>query len=216
MAKQIIRFIYDLSQAINHDPDLDGKLKVYFMEDYKVSLAEIIIPAAEISQQISQAGKEASGTGNMKLMINGAVTLGTMDGANVEIHEAVGDENIFIFGLRDHQVEELQEKGYHPMEFIEKDEWLRRALDAMEHGFCGVRFENLARQLKEGNDPYMVAADFTDYSKTAAGAMEIYRDQKRWNQMSLVNIANAGRFAADRSIKDYAAYIWEAKPVKRW
>ena len=152
----------------------------------------------------------------MKLMINGAVTLGTMDGANVEIHEAVGDENIFIFGLRDSQVKELQEKGYHPMEFVEKDEWLRRAVNGMEQGFCGVHFEALAQQIKGGNDPYMVAGDFTDYRKTAAAAMELYRDQHRWNGMSLVNIAKAGRFAADRSIKDYANYVWNAKPVKRW
>lgn len=216
MAKQIIRFIWNLSQVINSDRQIDGKLKVYFVEDYKVSLAEVIIPAAEISQQISLAGKEASGTGNMKLMINGALTLGTYDGANVEIHEAVGEDHIFIFGLRDYQIREMEQTGYRPMDYVEKDPVLARSVSAMKEGFEGIRFEAFADQLYAGCDPYMVAADFTSYCQASQKAEQAYGDLRHWNRMSLHNISRAGRFAADRSIRDYAETIWNAEPVKKW
>ena len=215
MAKQIIRFIFDLAKVINKDEDIDGKLKVVFIPDYKVSFAEVIIPGADVSQQISQAGKEASGTGNMKFMINGALTLGTYDGANVEIHEAVGDENIFIFGLRDSEVKELFIKGYDPREYIEKSLYLKTAVEGIKNGYNGIRFENYANMLLSGNDGFMAAADFEAYRNRSQDVMEAYNDRNRWNSMALVNIAKAGIFAADRSIRDYAHDIWKGEPWKR-
>ena len=215
MAKQIIRFIFNLSEVINRDKDIDGKLKVVFIPDYRVSLAEVIIPGADVSQQISQAGKEASGTGNMKFMINGAVTLGTYDGANVEIHEAVGDDNMFIFGLSAEEVKELSAKGYDSSEYVKSNEYLKKAVEGIKSGYNGIRFENLADILLSGNDSFMVAADFEDYRRKSQTVMEAYTDRERWNRMALVNIAMAGRFAADRSIKEYADRIWEGEPLRK-
>ena len=216
MAKQIIRFICTLGDVINNDPDIKGKMKVVFLENYRVSLAEMIMPAADVSEQISIAGKEASGTGNMKFMINGAVTMGTMDGANVEIHECVGDENIFIFGLRTNEVEALKQKGYNPTYYYNSNPDIKRVIDAMRDGIGGESFKEIADSLLFGRvpDPYMVLADFASYKQAQADLDVAYRDKDRWARMSLINTARAGFFACDRSVEEYAEKIWDLKPVK--
>ncbi len=216
MAKQVIRFICALGNVINNDESIKGKLKVVFIENYRVTLAEIIMPAAEVSEQISIAGKEASGTGNMKFMINGAVTMGTMDGANVEIHECVGDENIFIFGLRTEEVNALRAKGYNPTYYYNTNPDIKRIIDTMREGIGGESFREIADSLLFGRvpDPYMVLADFADYKEAQAKLDLAYRDRDRWNRMSLVNIARAGFFASDRSIEEYCDKIWDMKPVR--
>lgn len=216
MAKQIIRFICTLGDVINNDPDIKGKMKVVFLENYRVTLAEMIMPAADVSEQISIAGKEASGTGNMKFMINGAVTIGTMDGANVEIHECVGDENIFIFGLRAHEVDALKQKGYNPTYYYNNNPDIKRVIDTMREGIGGESFKEIADSLLFGRvpDPYMVLADFASYKQAQADLDEAYRDRDRWCRMSLVNTARAGFFACDRSVEEYADKIWDLKPVK--
>ncbi len=211
-AKEMIRFIYDLGKTINSDPRVNDKLKVVYLEDYRVTLAELLIPAAEISEQISLAGTEASGTSNMKFMINGAVTLGTMDGANVEIHEAVGEDNILIFGMNTREVNNLKASGYRPKVFYDNNPVIHRALDELNVGFQGVQFRDIFNSLTQ-QDPYMVLADFDSYANAQKKAVELYQDQRLWNKMGLVNIANAGRFAADRAIRDYAQNIWNATPV---
>ncbi len=207
MAKQIIRLIVAVSNMTNNDPDTRDKLKVVFMEDYNVSLAEIIIPAAEISEQISIAGKEASGTGNMKLMINGAVTLGTLDGANVEIHEQVGDDNIFLFGLKTPEVNELWQKGYRPADFVNSDPELKAVMDLLTRGIGGMQFDDIVRSLLN-HDPYMNLADFHDYVRAQRDVSAAYGDKRRFTNMSLVNTAKAGYFSADRSVSEYAENIW--------
>ena len=210
-AKQIISLIVAVSNYINADPQVRDKLKVVFIEDYKVSLAEIIIPAADISEQISVAGKEASGTGNMKLMINGAVTIGTLDGANVEIHEQVGDDNIFLFGMKAHEVEALWQRGYDPNEFLTDE--LREVLDMLTSGILGQRFDDLVDSLLTKRfgvaDAYMTVADFADYVRAQKLVSETYLDQKKFARMSLVNIAKAGIFSSDRSVREYAEKIWD-------
>ncbi len=216
MAKQIIQLIVAVSNLTNRDPDTRDKLKVVFMEDYNVSLAEVIIPAAEISEQISIAGKEASGTGNMKLMINGAVTLGTLDGANVEIHERVGDDNIVLFGLKADQVEDLWRTGYHPMDYVRDDPELKEVIDLLMSGIGGMRFDDIVRSLLSGvngspADTYMNLADFHDYVRAQRDVAAIYADQRRFSNMSLVNISKAGFFSADRAVKEYAKNIWHLK-----
>ncbi|MBO7520401.1 MAG: glycogen/starch/alpha-glucan family phosphorylase, partial [Clostridia bacterium] len=212
-AKEIIQMIYTLSKVINADPAVREKIKVVFLEDYRVTLAELMIPAAEISEQISLASTEASGTGNMKFMLNGAVTLGTEDGANVEIHSAVGDDNIIIFGMRTPEVLQINKQGYSPMPYYNNNANLRAALDFIGAGFGGHRFDNIYNTLKN-TDHYMALADFADYCAAQKKASELYGDRDKWNKMSLINIASAGIFAADRSIKDYAENIWKIKPVK--
>lgn len=212
-AKEIIQMIYKLSKVIDNDPALKGKIKVIFLEDYKVTLAELMIPAAEISEQISLASTEASGTSNMKFMLNGAVTLGTEDGANVEIHQAVGDDNIIIFGMRTPEVLNLQKRGYNPQLYYNNNSELRAALDFIGKGIDGKKFDNIYNTLKTV-DTYMALGDFADYCLAQDKATELYKDSLKWNRMSLVNIANSGIFAADRSIKDYADNIWHIKPVK--
>lgn len=187
-------------------------MKVIFVENYCVTWAELLTPAAEISEQISLAGTEASGTSNMKFMINGAITLGTLDGANVEIHEAVGDENIFLFGMTASQVEQLKRTGYNPSQHYQHDQQLRRALDTLNHGLDGKQFGDIFKAILQ-QDRYMALADFQSYRAAQERAVGLYHDQTRWNKMSLVNIAGAGRFAADRAIRDYAGNIWHASPV---
>ena len=218
MAKQIIRFICTLGKVVNSDPDIKGKLKVVFLENYRVSLAELIMPAAEVSEQISTAGKEASGTGNMKFMINGALTIGTMDGANVEIHERVGDENIFLFGLLADQVAELWKNGYNPTHYYQTDPVIKRLIDTLRRGIGGVGFSEIADSLTIGRggapDGYLVLADFESYREAQGRVDATYRDKEKWNRMSLVNIAKAGFFAADRSVKEYADRIWGLKRIK--
>ena len=209
-AKQIISLIVAVSNFVNNDRDVRDKLKVVFVEDYRVSLAEIIIPAAEISEQISIAGKEASGTGNMKFMLNGGVTIGTLDGANVEIHQQVGDENMFLFGMHADEVENLWRAGYDPNRFITPE--LRRVLDMLTSGILGQRFDDLVASLTTNRfgvaDAYMTIADFNDYARAQRDVAAAYADKTRFTNMSLVNIAKAGIFSADRSVKEYADKIW--------
>ena len=211
-AKQIIQFIAALAHTINNDSRVNQKMKVIFVENYCVTWAELLTPAAEISEQISLAGTEASGTSNMKFMINGALTLGTLDGANVEIHEAVGDENMFLFGMTASQVEQLKRTGYNPSQHYQHDQQIRRALDTLNHGLDGKQFGDIFKAILQ-QDRYMALADFQSYRAAQDRAVEVYHDQTRWNKMSLVNIAGAGRFAADRAIRDYAGNIWHASPV---
>ena len=197
MAKKIIELIDALSKVVNNDPDIKGRIKVVFMEDYNVSLA----------------GTEASGTGNMKLMLNGAITLGTLDGANVEIHDAVGDDNIFIFGLKTPEVMELQKKGYNPMEYMYNNETLKSAVEFIQAGVNGKSFGEISSSLMNV-DQYMALADFADYQKAQKLSAQAYQDKERFAKMSLMNISGAGIFSADRSIMDYANNIWHTQPVK--
>lgn len=211
VAKKIIEFICALSDMINNDPDVRGRLKVVYCEDYNVTMAENLMPAADISEQISLAGTEASGTGNMKLMINGAVTLGTMDGANVEIFDAVGEDNIFIFGMSTPEVEEVKRRGYTPNNFYNNNAELRATIDFInQNGIAGKQFPEIGGTILH-HDPYMVLADFADYRRAQKLAVETFKDRTVWNRMSLMNISGAGRFAADRAINDYARDIWHTK-----
>ena len=212
-AKQVIQMIWELSQLLEHDPDVKDKLKIVFLEDYRVTMAELMIPSADISEQISLASTEASGTGNMKLMMNGAITLGTEDGANVEIHSEVGDDNIIIFGMQTPEVLRLQKQGYSPYEHYNNNPILRDALDFIGRGFGGMSFDSIYHTLKY-NDTYMALADFADYQAAQKKATALYNDRDVWNKMSLTNIAKSGVFASDRSIEDYARDIWHIKPVE--
>ena len=213
IAKKIISFICALADMINSDPQVNDKLKVIYLEDYNVTMAERLMPAADVSEQISLAGTEASGTGNMKLMINGAITLGTLDGANVEIHDAVGDENMILFGLTTPEVNELKRTGYTPMNYFNNNVELRRVIEAIQMGVGGKQFPEIGNTIIH-HDPYMVLADFADYRSAQKKIDTLWTDRDAWNRMSLMNIAGAGRFAADRAINDYARDIWNIKPVK--
>ena len=213
MAKQMIRMICKLGKMIDEDPAVRGKLRIVYLEDYCVSLSERLMPASEVSEQISLAGTEASGTGNMKFMLNGAITLGTLDGANVEIADAAGHENEIIFGMLTPEVNALKGMGYHPNAFINGDNTAMAVLDFLEKGWNGENFSEVTSNLRNA-DPYMVMADFKDYRRAQHDLQELYRDKQKWNHMSLKNIANAGIFSADRSIMDYARDIWGATPVK--
>ena len=210
IAKQIIKMIWCIGEEIKHNPKIREKLSVVFLEDYRVTLSEILMPAAEISEQISLAGTEASGTGNMKLMLNGALTLGTYDGANVEIHEAVGTDNIFIFGMRTPEVNELRMKGYHPEDYINNSQVIRDVLSRMYNGINGATFEEVANSIRN-KDFYMALADFDSYRGTQHYISEVYKNQLDWNKKSLYNIAGSGRFSADRAVTDYARDIWNLK-----
>ncbi|MCQ2429536.1 MAG: glycogen/starch/alpha-glucan phosphorylase [Clostridia bacterium] len=217
MAKRIIQLLCMLSREISGQPRIREKLNVVFLENYDVSTAEILVPSADISEQISLAGKEASGTGCMKLMMNGALTIGTLDGANVEMLEAVGEDNMFIFGLNSREVEELWLRGYRSTEFYANNERLVRIINALSVGFAGESFADIAGYLLNGNgiaDPYMCLADFESYRLTHERAVKLYVNRPLWTRMSLLNTAAAGRFAADRSIREYADRIWDIKPVK--
>ena len=213
MAKQMIRLICKLGQLIDADPAVRGKLRIVYLEDYCVTLSERLMPASEVSEQISLAGTEASGTGNMKSMLNGAVTLGTLDGANVEIADAAGHDNEIIFGMLTPEVNALKGMGYHPSAFISGDNTAMAVLDLLERGWNGENFSEITNNLRN-SDPYMVMADFKDYRRAQQTVQQLYRDKEKWNRMSLMNIANAGIFSADRSIMEYARDIWGAAPVK--
>lgn len=213
-AKQIIQFIAYLAQTIQKDPRVNQKMHVVFVENYCVSLAELLTPAADISQQISLAGTEASGTSNMKFMINGAVTLGTLDGANVEIHEAVGDENMLLFGMTAAQAEDLRRSGYRPENIYNNNDTIRKVLNEMQSGVGGMSFTEVVKPLLQ-TDRYMALADFNNFAEIRRKSAVLYQDRRIWNQMSLVNIANAGRFSADRAIREYADNIWHAKPISK-
>ena len=215
-AKRIINLIYCLGKEIENDPIARQKLAVVFLEDYNVSLAEALVPAAEISEQISMAGKEASGTGCMKLMMNGAMTIGTLDGANIEMLSEAGKDNMYIFGLTSAEVDDLWLRGYNAQEFYITNIKLQRIINALTVGFAGESFADIANYLTTGPgiaDPYLCLADFESYRMTHARAVADYADKAKWNRMSLMNIAASGFFAADRSIKEYAENIWNIKPL---
>ena len=213
MAKQMIRMICKLGKLIDSDPAVKGKLRIVYLEDYCVSLSERLMPASEVSEQISLAGTEASGTGNMKFMLNGAITLGTLDGANVEIADAAGKDNEIIFGMLTPEVNALKGMGYHPQAFISDDNVAMAVLDMLEKGWNGENFSEITNNLRN-SDPYMVLADFKDYRRAQHTVQELYKQKQTWNRMSLMNISNAGIFSADRSIMDYSRDIWGATPVK--
>ena len=218
VAKRIIHLINSLADQINSDPLCKDRLQVVFLENYRVSLAEVLMPASEVSQQISTAGKEASGTGNMKFMMNGALTVGTLDGANVEMHDLLGDDNMFLFGLHADEVEHLRHT-YDPNLLYQRDPVLRRVLDQLKVGFRdGVTYEDLFQRLVTGvdgqADQYMVLADFAAYCEAESRMRHTYRDRETWNRMSLTNIARSGIFAADRAISQYADTIWHV-PYKQ-
>ena len=219
VAKEIIQLINSLALQISRDPICKDRLQVVFLENYRVSLAEKLMPASEISEQISTAGKEASGTGNMKFMMNGALTIGTLDGANVEMHQQLGDDNIFLFGLTADQVTEKKRQGYRSLDYYQQNHALKRVIDQISAGFGdGVSYTNLTNRLLFGAggspaDEYMLLADFDSYCDAHRRALQVYADRTRWNRMSLINIARSGVFAADRSIRDYARDIWNV-PVR--
>ena len=213
MAKQMIRMICKLGKLIDSDPAVKDKLRIVYLEDYCVSLSERLMPASEVSEQISLAGTEASGTGNMKIMLNGAITLGTLDGANVEIADAAGKDNEIIFGMLTPEVNALKGMGYHPQAFISDDNVAMAVLDMLEKGWNGENFSEVTNNLRN-SDPYMVLADFKDYRRAQHTVQELYKQKQTWNRMSLMNISNAGIFSADRSIMDYSRDIWGATPVK--
>lgn len=216
MAKRIIKLLCMISKDIEQNPRIREKMNLVFLQDYNVSMAEALVPSAEISEQISLAGKEASGTGCMKLMINGALTIGTLDGANVEMQEAAGKENMFIFGLTAQEVEQLWLSGYRSTNFYTGNEKLSRIVNYLSVGFAGESFADIATYLLNGNgiaDPYMCLADFESYRTTHEQMIEAYQNKPRWNRMSLLNIAAAGQFAADRSVEEYAQRIWKLKKV---
>jgi starch phosphorylase len=218
VAKNIIKAINSVGVRINADARINGKLKVVFLPNFRVSLAEKIIPAADVSEQISTAGREASGTGNMKLALNGALTIGTLDGANIEIREEVGEENIFIFGQTVEKIEELRRQGYHPWDWYQHDEELRAVVDWLGSNFFtpseapGV-LSPVHHSLLDGGDPFMVLADFRLYSDCQLRVDAAYRDKKRWARMAILNTARVGRFSSDRTVREYARDIWKLDPV---
>jgi len=218
MAKHIIHLINDVAQVINNDPDIGDKLKVVFIPNYSVSLAQVIIPAADLSEQISLAGTEASGTSNMKFALNGALTIGTLDGANVEMLDHVGEENIFIFGNTADEVEELRRQGYKPREYYEKDEELHQVLTQIATGLFNPqdpgRYRDLVDSLINFGDHYQVLADFRSYVDCQDKVDALYQHPEEWTTTAMRNIANMGYFSSDRTIQEYAEHIWNIKPVR--
>ncbi|MCH6257165.1 glycogen/starch/alpha-glucan phosphorylase [Puniceicoccaceae bacterium K14] len=218
LAKTIIKAINAVGERVNNDERIKGKLKVVFLPNYRVSLAAHIIPAADLSEQISTAGKEASGTGNMKLALNGALTIGTLDGANIEIGEEVGDDNIFIFGLTVEEVQKLDSEGYNPWDYYNSNEELRAIIDWLSSDFFtpeeGAILAPIRHSLLENGDPFKVLADYDSYSECQKKVDEAFRDKKRWARMAIMNTARVGKFSSDRTISEYAEQIWDLDPVK--
>lgn len=215
LAKRIIKLINTLAELINNDRRIGDRLKVIFLENYSVSLAEKIIPAADVSEQISTAGKEASGTGNMKFMLNGAVTIGTADGANIEIAEAVGRDNIFIFGLEAAEALRCHQQGYRAAELYAREPLVREVVDQLVNGFLPAGREEFAPihdSLMAGNDEYLVLKDLLAYVETQKLLERAFRERSRWLKMSIVNVAHAGQFSSDRTVAAYASEIWRIAP----
>lgn len=216
MAKLIIKLINSVGDIVNRDPDVRGRLKVLFMKNFNVKFAQRVYPAADLSEQISTAGKEASGTGNMKFALNGSLTIGTLDGANVEIREEVGAENFFLFGMTAEEVYAKRAAGYQPMDYYNSSPELKLAIDRISSGFFshgdGEIFKPLVDLLLH-QDPYFVLADFVPYIECQDQVSLAYRDQDRWTRMSILNAARMGKFSSDRSIRDYCDEIWDVKPV---
>ena len=217
LAKQVVRLINDVADIVNNDPGVGDRLKLVFIPNYDVSTAGDIIPAAELSEQISTAGTEASGTGNMKLALNGALTIGTLDGANVEIRERVGEENIFIFGLRVDEVAALCKQGYDPWDHYHHNEELRQILEMIASGYFSPdepgRYQDVVDSLTKGGDHYLLLADYADYAATQQRLEEIYREPLEWNRRAILNVAQMGFFSSDRTIGEYAQRIWAVEPV---
>ncbi|MDX1639388.1 MAG: glycogen/starch/alpha-glucan phosphorylase, partial [Balneolaceae bacterium] len=218
-AKQHIKLINNIGRKVNNDPDVGDRLKCIFLPNYRVSLAEKMIPAADLSEQISTAGMEASGTGNMKFALNGALTIGTLDGANIEIRNQVGDENIFIFGLEVDDIDELRQKGYNPLEYYKANGELKKAIDQIRDGFFSPEdsdlFQPIVNSLLHHGDYFMVLADYEAYVKKQEEVETVYQDKADWYRRAIVNVANMGFFSSDRSIEDYAERIWDIEPVNR-
>nr|QDL52665.2 glycogen phosphorylase [Aphidius gifuensis] len=216
LAKKIIKLICSVANVVNNDPIVGDKLKVIYLENYRVTLAEKIIPAADLSQQISTAGTEASGTGNMKFMLNGALTIGTLDGANVEMAEEMGHENIFIFGMTVDQVEELQKRGYNAWDYYNKLSEAKQCIDQITGGFFSPNnpheFQDIGDVLMKW-DRFLLLADYEDYMKTQDRVSEVYQNPSKWVEMAINNIASSGKFSSDRTIEDYATEIWDVKPT---
>ena len=216
MAKLVIKLINDVARVVNNDPRVGDKLKVVFLPNYRVSLAEVIIPAADLSEQISTAGTEASGTGNMKFSLNGALTIGTWDGANIEIAENVGLDNIFIFGNRTEQVAALRASGYNPRRYYDNNYDLKTAIDRIAEGAFSPeepnRFHDITRTLLE-SDYYLLLADYADYIATQLKVDDLYRRPAEWTRQAILNVAGMGPFSSDRTIQSYADEIWKVKPV---
>ncbi|MDD5613030.1 MAG: glycogen/starch/alpha-glucan phosphorylase, partial [Gallionella sp.] len=218
LAKQIVRLINDVANIINDDPAVHGLLKVVFLPNYDVSSAEKLFPASELSEQISTAGTEASGTGNMKMALNGALTIGTLDGANVEIMEEVGAENIFIFGLTTQQVANLRAQGYSAWDLYNGNEELRQVLDMIGSGFFSVeepgRYRQIFDNLTHHNDHYLLLADYASYIAAQDMVGLLYQDKEEWTRRAILNVANMGKFSSDRTIKEYAENIWNVRSSK--
>jgi len=215
-AKMIIKLINSVGEVVNVDPQVAGRLKVVFLPNYRVSLAEKIFPGSDLSEQISTAGKEASGTGNMKFALNGALTIGTLDGANIEIREEVGEENFFLFGLTADEVQDLWRRGYRPRDRYDQDPELKAVLDLIYSGFFEPDHPELFRPLVQSlleHDPYLLLADFRSYVDCQAAVGKAYLDPERWTKMAILNIARMGKFSSDRTIREYARDIWQAQPV---
>jgi starch phosphorylase len=216
MAKLIIKLIHNVAAAVNNDKKIQGKIKIVFLPNYSVSLAEKIMPAADISEQISTAGTEASGTGNMKFCLNGALTIGTLDGANIEIKEQVGDKNIFIFGLNTEEVLALREEGYYPQDHIKKNPSLRQVLEMIRINYFSKNEPGIFDPFVDSmlhHDYYLAIADFISYTEAHKHAGNLFTNQKSWTEKSILNVANTGKFSCDRTIRDYAQEIWKLKPV---
>jgi starch phosphorylase len=218
MAKMHIKLISAISDVVNNDPEIQGKLKCVFLENYRVTLAEMMIPAANLSEQISTAGMEASGTGNMKFALNGAITIGTLDGANVEIKEEVGDENIFIFGLTVEELDELRRTGYDPNVYYQTNAELKRAVDQIQGGFFSPKdkhlFQPIINALLQEGDYFMVLADYEAYVREQEKVEKLYKDQDEWNRKAIINVAKVGKFSSDRTIRDYNNEIWGSVEFK--
>jgi starch phosphorylase len=216
-AKLIIKLFHSVAETVNNDPDVRGRLRLIFLPNYCISQAEKVIPAADLSEQISTAGMEASGTGNMKFALNGALTIGTLDGANVEIRQEVGTENFFLFGLTAGEVEELRRSGYASTRYCQQDSELRRALDQVGSGlFCPEEqdlFAPITEALLDRGDYYMVLADYRSYIDTQDSVDQLFRNQEEWTRRAILNTARMGRFSSDRAVKEYAGMIWGAQPL---
>lgn len=216
MAKQIVKLINNVAALVNNDPEIGNWLKVVFLPNYQVSAMEVICPAADLSEQISTAGKEASGTGNMKFMMNGAITIGTLDGANIEIREEAGEDNFFLFGLTEEEVDEARH-GYNPSHIIENDKDLKRVVTLLEAGhfnqFEPGCFDDVIAAFTSPHDPWMTAADFRSYVDAQQRAAEAYQDKQRWTAMSIINSANSGKFSTDRTMEEYNNEIWKLEKI---
>jgi starch phosphorylase len=216
MAKLIIRLINGVAETVNADPVVAGRIKVVFLPNFSVKNAQLVYPAADLSEQISTAGKEASGTGNMKFMMNGALTIGTLDGANVEIREEVGADRFFLFGLTAADVERMQRQGYRPGEYLERDPELRAALDLIADGRFSRGDREMFRPLVDNlrrSDPFFVLADFAAYAATQERVAAAWLDRDAWTRMSIANVARSGKFSSDRAIREYATRIWSLRSV---